>query len=91
MPGFQNADFDSTGISNHDWMKIMSRNFLLDSERLGACDKTTTNAIKCIKNMIAVQTYMQFESYDQLEKIGFILANQLSIINDNTRKDIIRH
>lgn len=91
MPGFQNADFDSTGISNHDWMKIMSRNFLLDSERLGACDKTSTNAIKCIKNMIAVQTYMQFESYDQLEKIGFILANQLSILNDNTRKDIIRH
>lgn len=91
MPGFQNADFDTTGISNHDWMKIMSRNFLLDSERLGACDKTSTNAIKCIKNMIAVQTYMQFETYDQLEKIGFILANQLSIINDNTRKDIIRH
>ncbi|WP_315922646.1 hypothetical protein [Mesorhizobium sp. SP-1A] len=91
MPGFQNADFDKAGISNHDWMKIMSRNFLLDSERLGACDKTSTNALKCIKNMVAVQTYMQFESYDMLEKIGFILANQLSIMNDDTRKDIIRH
>jgi len=88
MPGFQNADFDNAGISNHDWMKIMSRNFLLDSERLGACDKTSTNALKCIKNMVAVQTYMQFESYEMLEKIGFILANQLSIMNDNTRKEI---
>lgn len=91
MVGFQNADFDENGVSRHDWMKFITTNFLLDTNTLAACDETPTSAIKCIKNMTAAQTYMQYEQYAITEKIGFILASMLSIMNDNTRKDIIRH
>lgn len=90
MKGYENVDFESTGISNHDWLKIMSKSFLLDEQSLGASDKNTTLALKDIKNMQAVQTYLAFENYEMLEKISFILAAQLSIMNDNTRTDLIR-
>lgn len=89
MQGYDEANFSRNGMSLHDWMKIMSKNFMLDDTAMTGSDKDIPVAVKDIKNMMAVNTYMNFETYELLERMGVILAHQLAIMNDNTRNDII--
>lgn len=88
MKGYEGANFKD-GMAKHDWLKVMAKNFLYDSTSLGTSDTNEITALKHIKNMTAVQTTLQFEQYEMLERISGLLAAQLAILNDNTRTDLI--
>lgn len=86
MQGMSGVDL-SKGLSYQQWMKIYAQGFLLDSEALMASDQNPTTAIKDIKNMMAVNTYMGYEQLEQLQKMNVQLAIQTAILNEQTRTD----
>jgi hypothetical protein len=87
MQGYANADF-SNGMSLDDWMAIMTRSFLLNADELKNSEETPAAATKQIKNMMAVQTYQQFENYRLLREIALNLAQQTAILAESARTDV---
>jgi len=88
MAGYSNASF-SNGISNHDWLEIYSRGFLLNPDMLTKSDENQVASIKDIKNMTAVSLYQGWEIIQHLERISVTLAAQLAILNEGTRTDLV--
>lgn len=79
MAGFENMDV-SGGVSKIDWLAIYARGFLTDADALASSDQSQVTSIKDIKNMMAVQLYLNFENYLLTEKIALNLATQTSIL-----------
>lgn len=89
MAGYQGASFPD-GLSEHDWLEIFSRGYMLKGDDLLAADENWVSAIKDTKNMTAIQLYQGWEQIKLLERISVTLATQLAILNENTRTDIRR-
>lgn len=87
MQGYSDADF-SKGMSLDDWMAIMTRSFLLNADELKNAEESPAMATKQIKNMVAVQTYQQYENYRLLREIALNLAQQTAILAESARTDV---
>jgi hypothetical protein len=87
MQGYEGADW-SKGMSMDDWLAIMSRSFLLNADELKNAEETPAQATKQIKNMMAVQTYQQYENYLLMREIALNLAQQTAILAEGARTDV---
>ena len=80
MRGLETADY-SQGVSQKDWLRLQSQQFLLDPDWIRNSDTNLATATKATKNVLAVIAYQEFENYKLLERIVANLAIQTAILN----------
>jgi len=89
MQGFKNADY-SHGVGKNDWMELNAKSFFLISDENLNSNRDSVVAIKDLRNIAAVSSFMQYEQYAKLEKIAVLLASILDIMVEQNRTDLIK-